>query len=57
MSPNEYVMGTLIGPAVRDRSYEYLTSLVRMMMHSGLKPNATILKMLETASFHNPKVI
>ena len=49
MQPNHQVMGTLIGHAVRDHSYEYLTALIRMMMHQEMTPNDTILHMLDTA--------
>ena len=44
VQPNHQVMGTLIGHAVRDHSYEYLTSLIRMMMHQEMTPNDTILQ-------------
>lgn len=44
------VLGTLIGHAVRDHSYEYLTALVRKMMHLETTPNATMLEMLDTAA-------
>ena len=56
MQPNHQVMGTLIGHAVRDHSYEYLTALIRMMMHQEMTPNDTILHMLDTAAYREPKV-
>ncbi len=50
MEPGHMVLGTLIGHAVRDHSYEYLTALVRKMMHLETTPNATMLEMLDTAA-------
>ena len=49
-------MGTLIGHGVRDHNYEYLTSLIRAMMHIKFTPNQTILNMLETAASRKVKV-
>ena len=50
-------MGTLIGKAVRGHSYEYLTSLLRVMMHVELEPNDTILEMLDYAASREAKVV
>jgi len=49
-------MGTLIGHAVRDHSYEYLTHLIRIMMHLRTQPNEVILNMLEMAASREAKV-
>ena len=57
MKPNQHVLGTLIGHAVRDHNYEYLTSLVRVMMQLDSTPNQTILEMLDTAAARKPKVM
>ena len=49
-------MGTLIGHAVRDHNYVYLTALVKAMMSLDFKPSPTILAMLDTAAARQPKV-
>ena len=56
MVPNEYVFGTLIGNAARSRSYEYLTALLKKMLHFEMVPNDTILEILEAAALHKPNV-
>ena len=52
--PNEYVFGTLIGNAARGMSYEYLTVLLKKMVHHEVAPNDTILKILDSAAAHKP---
>ena len=54
--PNEYVFGTLIGNAARSRSYEYLTTLLKKMLHLEVAPNSTVLEILETAASHKTSV-
>lgn len=54
--PNEFVFGTLIGNALRNRSYEYVTSLLKKMRHFEVLPNETIMETLETAASRKPKV-
>ena len=54
--PNEYVFGTLLGNAARSRSYEYLTSLLKKMLHLEVVPNSTILDILKAAAQHKPRV-
>ena len=54
--PNEYVFGTLIGVAARSRSYEYLTTLIKKMLHLEVVPNDTILEILDAAATHTPNV-
>ena len=49
-------MGTLIGHAVRDYNYKYLTSLIKIMMQLEFTPNETILQMLYTAAARKVKV-
>lgn len=41
---------------MRDHNYEYLTSLVRIMMHLNFVPNSTIIEMLDAAAAHKTKV-
>ena len=54
--PNEYVFGTLIGVALRNRRYEYLTTLLKKMRHFEVVPSEPIIEMLETAANSKPKV-
>ena len=54
--PNEYVFGTLLGNAARGRSYEYLTVLLKKMVHHEVAPNDTILKILDSAAAHKTNV-
>ena len=56
MVPNDFVFGTLIGNALRNRSYEYVTSLLKKMRHFEVLPNETIMEMLEAAASRKPKV-
>ena len=56
MLPNEYVIGTLLGNAVGSRNYEYITALLKKMMHLELVPNNTMLKKLDAAAQHTPRV-
>lgn len=56
MLPNDYVIGTLLGNAAGTRNYEYLTSLLKKMMHLEVVPNDTMLKKLEAAARHTPHV-
>lgn len=52
MLPNEYVFGTLLGNAAKSRRYEYLTAVLKKMMHLEVAPNDVILEILETAAQH-----
>jgi acyl CoA:acetate/3-ketoacid CoA transferase alpha subunit len=54
--PNDYVIGTLLGNAAGTKNYEYLTALLKKMMHLELVPNDTMLKKLEAAAQHTPRV-
>ena len=54
--PNEYVFGTLISGALRNRRYEYLTTLLKKMRHLEVLPSEPIIEMLETAANSRPKV-
>ena len=54
--PNEYIFGTLVGNAARSRSYEYLTTLLKKMLHLEVVPNDTIIEILEAAAAHKPNV-
>lgn len=56
MLPSDYVIGTLLSNAVGSRNYEYLTALLKKMMHLEVAPNDTMLKKLETAAQHKPRV-
>ena len=56
MLPNKYVLGTLLGNATRSRSYEYLTAVLKKMMHLEVAPNNAMLAILEAAAQHKPHV-